>query len=94
MKKFLTFLGLLAAAITVNAQNFCQASWTVTIDPSTFIAAFTDSSVSQSGNIISWLWDFGDGTTASGQQVTHQYNQIATNYIVCLTITTDSNCTS
>lgn len=35
--------------------------------------------------IVAWLWDFGDGNTASGQNVTHTYSGPG-DYVVCLTI--------
>jgi len=38
------------------------------------------------GEIVSWFWDFGDGTNASGEIVNHSYAQ-ATNYTVILTVT-------
>jgi PKD repeat protein len=37
--------------------------------------------------ITSWNWDFGDGTTASGQFVTHTYTGTPQVYTVCLTTT-------
>lgn len=44
---------------------------------------FTDQSV---GNISSWLWDFGDGSTSSAQNPTHTYTSSG-NFTVSLTIT-------
>lgn len=45
-----------------------------------------------SGNINAWLWDFGDGTTASGQYQIHTY-EFPGHYTVCLTISSgDSSC--
>tara|TARA_R110001592_G_scaffold243783_1_gene504875 strand:+ start:118635 stop:119894 length:1260 start_codon:yes stop_codon:yes gene_type:complete len=41
---------------------------------------------SSNGNIISYDWDFGDGTTISAQYPSHTYNSIGV-YGVCLTIT-------
>ncbi|MCH8903731.1 MAG: PKD domain-containing protein [Bacteroidetes bacterium] len=40
---------------------------------------FSDSSK----NAITWLWDFGDGNTGTGQNTTHTYNTSGT-YNVCL----------
>lgn len=43
--------------------------------------------------LISYLWDFGDGTTSTLESPTHEYSD-AGNYILCLTITSpgeDSN---
>lgn len=36
-------------------------------------------------NIIAWMYDFGDGTSGSGQNTTHSYNTNGT-YVVCLTV--------
>jgi hypothetical protein len=47
---------------------------------------FNGSASKDDGSIIEWLWDFGDGTTASGEIVTHTYNQAKT-YPVSLTVT-------
>ena len=50
---------------------------------------FTGSAVAGEGHTItSWEWDFGDGTTGSGQTVTHRYAQ-AGSYQVILTVTND-----
>lgn len=53
---------------------------------------FTDLSIS-SGNIVSWNWDFGDGTFSTDQNPIHQYASSGY-YFVCLDIATDSGCTS
>ncbi|MCX8020341.1 MAG: PKD domain-containing protein [Chitinophagaceae bacterium] len=41
--------------------------------------------------VIRYFWTFGDGTTATGQTVTHTYQQTG-NYEVCLFIKTQKNC--
>lgn len=40
------------------------------------------------GNIVSYEWNFGDGTTASGKTVSHSY-QVAQPYDVTLIVTDD-----
>ena len=40
----------------------------------------------QSGQVVTYAWDFGDGTTGSGLTVTHAYS-IASTYTVTLTVT-------
>jgi len=53
------------------------------------IVAFDGSSSSdEDGTIVSYSWDFGDGSTGSGVTVTHTYNAPG-NYKVTLTATDD-----
>ena len=60
-------------------------------DPAALTLEFTD--LSYAGvTIDSWTWDFGDGNTDSGQQVSHTFAAEGT-YPVSLTIVADS-CTS
>jgi hypothetical protein len=40
------------------------------------------------GEIVSWQWDFGDGTGGSGQSVDHPYAE-PRDYVVTLTVTDD-----
>jgi molybdenum-dependent DNA-binding transcriptional regulator ModE len=54
---------------------------------------FTDISTSSLGNIQSWAWNFGDGTTSSLQNPIHTYPGNGT-YNVTLTITDLSGCTN
>ncbi|MCF8372836.1 MAG: PKD domain-containing protein [Bacteroidales bacterium] len=50
--------------------------------------------LSTGNNIISWYWDFGDGTTSTLQNPQHGYfNMIPAQYVVCLTILTSDSCT-
>ena len=41
------------------------------------------------GNVTAWLWNFGDGTTSTGQNPTHTYTTAGT-YAVTLTVTGDA----
>ncbi len=43
------------------------------------------SSYDPDGEIISYIWDFGDGSTAEGKIVTHTYKKVGT-YMVTLTV--------
>jgi len=43
------------------------------------------------GNIFTWLWDFGDGTTSPEQNPIHIFPEPGT-YLTCLTVT-GNNCT-
>ncbi len=52
---------------------------------------FTDSSFIDSGNIIAWQWNFGDGGTDSVQNPVHIYLHSG-QYQVSLTVTSDNGC--
>lgn len=54
---------------------------------------FTDSSFVATGTIVSWHWDFGNGTTSTLQNPVAIYNQSGT-YSVTLTVTTDNGCSA
>jgi len=45
------------------------------------------------GNIISYEWDFGDGSTGSGEQVSHTFSGVDVEYDVVLTVTDDDGLT-
>jgi PKD repeat protein len=47
----------------------------------------------QDGTIVSYAWDFGDGSTGSGVNPTHTYNAPG-NFVVTLTVTDDDGATS
>ena len=55
---------------------------------------FDENSSSQSGNILTWIWDFGDGridTVSNGNQITNQYF-IGGDVPVVLTVIDDRGC--
>ena len=54
---------------------------------------FTDFSTTQTGVIVAWTWDFGDGNIANTPNTSHTYTANGT-YLVCLTITTSTFCSS
>jgi len=91
MKKLFTIIVLALISFAIQAQN-CQAFYTFTAD-SSGLASFTDQSTSQFGTVTSWFWDFGDGTSSTLQNATHQY-ALGMEYLICLTITTSDSCTS
>ncbi len=45
-----------------------------------------ESSTDPDGSIANWEWDFGDGTTGTGDNIQHQYDDVKT-YTVKLTVT-------
>jgi PKD repeat protein len=50
-------------------------------------------STPEGGTIVSYLWNFGDGSTATGMVVTHAYTSYGT-YVVTLTVTDSEELTS
>jgi len=72
---------------TSNIVPFCQADFTamnIGFNPNAVpvVMQFNDLSV---GNANNWFWDFGDGTTGTGQNPVHSYVVPGT-YLACLTI--------
>jgi len=49
------------------------------------IINFTDLSYDLDGNIVSWLWEFGDGSISYEKNPSHQYSHEG-NYVVNLTV--------
>ncbi|WP_276500061.1 PKD domain-containing protein [Terrimonas pollutisoli] len=78
--KTVTVINKPVVNFTANDSASCQAPFNV---------QFTD----MTPGATSWLWDFGDGTTSSLQNPTHQYNSLG-NYTVTLTAGTSADCAS
>jgi gliding motility-associated-like protein len=68
-----------------------NALFTVACDPNKFYSQFTDASTVGMGSIVAWDWDFGDATTSTVQNPSHDYLSSA-QYTVSLTVTTDNQC--
>jgi hypothetical protein len=93
-----------AMYVTTTAQNFLpyQGSSECTgnlppvaeftfdpLDPTRHdTVQFSSTSYDDDGTIVSWQWDFGDDSTASGEQVTHLYESYAS-YTVTLIVEDD-----
>jgi gliding motility-associated-like protein len=43
------------------------------------------------GNVVNWLWSFGDGGSGSGSTIQHQYNNLGI-YVVILIVTDNNGC--
>ncbi len=72
-------------SITVTGSSSCSGSYTFTYgNPGT--VNFSGSSTGM-GTPVSWFWNFGDGNSATGQNVSHTYANSGV-YNACLIITT------
>lgn len=58
-----------------------EAEWIYTIVPDTRTVCFQDKTY---GQVTSWKWDFGDGTTSNEQNPVHTYALDNTHYVVTL----------
>ncbi|MBC3538927.1 PKD domain-containing protein [Rufibacter sediminis] len=97
--------GTYTVSLAVKAANGCEQTFasTVTVYPTPKpdfsptigctrdAVSFQDMSSLAGGQLTSWAWDFGDGTTAATQHPTHHYPREGA-YTVSLTVTTDRGC--
>lgn len=70
---------------TVDVVNCCRAIANFDEGPDCNPVQFTDMSTGIS-TPVSWLWEFGDGTTSTKQNPRHWFKDINT-FTVCLTVT-------
>lgn len=105
-----TAFGTRTASLTVVSENGCidTAEQVVTINPPPHAVFkvqticlgdtmfFSEASTLSSGNIISWEWDFGDGTqetiSQSNYRSPYHLYTVPGNFLVSLKVTTDSGC--
>jgi gliding motility-associated-like protein len=52
---------------------------------------FVDASSASAGKLVSWIWDFGDGSTGSGPTPSHIYQKNGY-YVVSLTVANSQGC--
>jgi PKD repeat protein len=81
------------AAVSIHAQNLIpHADFRITPfgAPRDYPVQFDASSSNDpDGRIVSYQWDFGDGTGAEGMHVEHIFPQQQTEYLVTLTVIDD-----
>jgi beta propeller repeat protein len=87
-----------ALVVTLDDGSTCEATTDVTVvappEPCSCTASITtsgntfqgDVSIDGDCSVAEWAWDFGDGTTGTGQDVTHDYTAEGT-YTVTLVVT-------
>lgn len=73
-------------AVNCYGAEFVPAASSVEI-------SFTADAADIDGNVTSYEWDFGDGTTASGQTVSHSFSETCA-YDVTVTVTDDDGLTA
>jgi len=67
---------------TPKAGNSCTnppvALFTFRIDPAArwYTVVFVDQSTDRDGRVVTWTWDFGDGSTSHDQSPAHQYRSV------------------
>ncbi len=73
------------------ANAIPQASFVTSVAPGALpvTAIFDAADTTDDGAIISYTWDFGDGTSGSGISTSHDYSTIGV-YVVHLTVTDDA----
>jgi PKD repeat protein len=87
------WLDVLTAA-TQNAPPIASATATPSSGDAPLAVTFDGSASTDSdGSIVSYQWNFGDGTTGSGAAVQHTYQNTGT-YAVTLTVTDDDGATA
>lgn len=92
----ISFVLLIALMVTPlagcvgNRSPVANFSYTPAAPTTGDTAVFSDHSTDTDGSIITWVWDFGDGNTSSGQDPTHSFAAAGT-YIVTLTVTDDGS---
>jgi PKD repeat protein len=74
-----------------QGNQYPVAAFTYSINGLT--VTFTDQSYDPDGYIVSWLWDFGDGSTSTTQNPVHTYAVDGT-YTVSLTVTDNEGASS
>ena len=79
--------------ITVNPAPVAHFGADKLASCSEFCPNFLDSSSIAGGNIVSWAWDFGDGTSADVATPQHCFSNVG-NYDITLTVVSDSGCTT
>ncbi len=73
-----------SAVVSFSTQNACSGMET----------QFTDLSTITQGSIVSWDWDFGDGSAHSTQQNPFHIYALSGTYQVCLTVVSNNGCSS
>lgn len=83
-------VGSYCSVLSGGNTSSCQAAFAATTN--VILAAFSNFSQVAPGEAVTYSWSFGDGTTSTEANPTHEY-AIQGDYNVCLSIATSSGCT-
>ncbi len=86
------FGGMVVGTGTTTANQPPTASFTASCTAQRLCSFDASASSDADGQVTGWSWAFGDGSTATGRQVTRQYGADGT-YSVTLTVTDDKGAT-
>ncbi len=75
--------------VSVNSLQYCNSYFVIGADSSTTDPYDFNIFNLSSGNNLTYLWDFGDGTTSTLSTPTHDYAGTGP-YVICLTVANDS----
>lgn len=81
------------AQLPLTIQPYPIASFNASSVCANAATSFTNSSSVATGSVVSYQWQFGDGTSSNLFQSSHQYNG-AGNYLVSLNVTSNYGCTN
>jgi len=86
--------GICSVTSSVNVNNIEGPEATMIINPKvvTTLDGLVYFSSQTTGSIVSWVWDYGDGSSGTGEASNHNYVNVGT-YIVTLTVTDTYGCT-
>jgi PKD repeat protein len=70
-------------------RTLCEVSYSFQLNNVNQMIDFTNKA--DGPKVVTWKWDFGDGTVSNVPNPTHVYMQAGT-YVACLTIETESGC--
>jgi len=79
-------------SVVVNVNPTPTAQYTYSNPCESNIVYFTDISLNNGGNIVSWDWDFGDGSFSTNQNPIHYYDATPSDYVVTLTVANGNGC--
>ncbi len=83
--------GTTTASTCIEVFDLPQATYTGANLMGCILPHTSTFSGSSSSSITTWEWDFGDGGTATGQNVSHDFTQYGT-YSISLTVTSTDGC--